>query len=205
MAKNIKHVGRLKNTQRRVIVVFREVPEDENFCLVVDTDALPDWMHDDVINAVETPGAQASANFYEYAQRTVFTDGSNMLNTLHKTNRLSKQPTDNVVMTPNSSVKIGLDELNTIIREQTGGEPAVKEPDDQLKMANKSTDTTARAAQPAKTDIVDNTDMAKNMLTQAETFAQEAERLREEAYSLDPALKPKRGKKALPKKAAVTE
>jgi hypothetical protein len=205
MAKNLKHVGKLKNSQRRVIVVFREIPEDEDFCLVVDTDALPDWMHDDMINAVESPGAQASANFYEYAQRSIFTDGSNMLQTLHNSRRLSRQPTNNVIMTPNSSVKIGLDELNTIIREQNGGAPAVNKPEDELELATKTLDKGSRAAKPAANVVVDDGAIAQNMLAQAETFAQEAERLREQAYSLDPSLKPKRGKKVAPKKAVVTE
>lgn len=205
MAKNLKHVGKLKNSQRRVIVVFREIPEDEDFCLVVDTDALPDWMHDDMINAVESPGAQASANFYEYAQRTIFTDGSNMLQTLHNSRRLSRQPTNNVIMTPNSSVKLGLDELNNIIREQNGGAPAVNKPEDELEMATKTLDKGSRAAKPAANAVADDGAIAQNMLAQAETFAQEAERLREQAYSLDPSLKPKRGKKVAPKKAVVTE
>ena len=65
---NIKHVGQVINTQKRVIVVFREIPDEPESCLVVDTDAAPDWMHDDLITAVESNGAQASANFYEYAQ-----------------------------------------------------------------------------------------------------------------------------------------
>ena len=114
MSRNIKHVGQIVNTQKRCVVVFRELPDDPNQCLVVDTDALPDWMHDNVINASESPGAQASANFYEYAERSVMSDGTNMLQTLHKTGRLMKTPTDNVKMTPNNAVSIGLTELNNI-------------------------------------------------------------------------------------------
>ena len=49
---NIKHVGKLSNTGKKVVVVFRELPDDPENCLVVDTDALPDWFHDDIINAV---------------------------------------------------------------------------------------------------------------------------------------------------------
>ena len=52
MSRNIKHVGQILNTQKRCVVVFRELPDDPTNCLVVDTDALPDWMHDDV-NASE--------------------------------------------------------------------------------------------------------------------------------------------------------
>ena len=200
MARNIKHVGQLINSQRRVIVVFREIPDEPTHCLVVDTDALPDWMHNDIINAVESPGAQSSANFYEYAQRTVFTDGSNMLQTLHAAKRLSKQPTSNVMMTPNTSAKIRLDELNNLIREQNGDQPAVTDvpPENELGMATKKTPSKSEA--PA---VISEEDIAKNMLAQAEQFSAEAERLREEAYALSPGLKKStRGRK---KAVATTE
>jgi len=130
MTTNIKHVGKLANTGKRVVVVFRELPDEPDQCLVVDTDALPDWFHDDVINAVESPGAQASPNFYEYAQRTVFTDGTNMLQSLHSTGRLMKTPTDNVSMTPNNSSKV-LDEVvsfPTVARFSINSAPVRKEP-----------------------------------------------------------------------------
>lgn len=204
---NIKHVGHIKNTQKRVVVVFRELPGDPDHCLVVDTDALPDWMHDNIITAVESPGAQQSANFYEYAQRTVFSDGSNMLSTLHTQGKLQKQATSNIVMTPNNSVSIALNELNDLIREQTGGAPVVKPDDDQLGVASSdaakraTSNSIANSANKVKTDVVDNTDIAKNMLSQAEQFRAEAERLTAEAYDMAPSLKPARGRK---KAAQVT-
>lgn len=212
MSRNIKHVGQLINTQKRCVVVFRELPEEADQCLVVDTDALPDWMHDDVINAVESPGAQASANFYEYAQRSVLTDGSNMLQSLHKTGRLLKTPTDNVKMTPNSSVSIGLTELNNIIREQTGGKPVVKAPDDEVTMAGKDLSTKEKItesyveAEPVQTSVqaapdavLDPQELAKSLLAQAKTFEQEAKDLKKQAYEMAPNLKPG------PKKAAVAD
>lgn len=203
----MKHVGQIKNTQKRVVVVFRELPGDENSCLVVDTDALPDWMHDNVISAVESPGAQQCANFYEYAQRTVFSDGTNMLNTLHAQKRLSKHATSNIVMTPNNSVKLPLNELNDLIREQTGGKPVVSPDDSQLGVA--SSDAARKPQAPATTQkqaeaIVDNASIAQNMLSQAEQFRAEAERLTNEAYEMDPSLKPKRGRKKSASKAEET-
>ena len=206
---NMKHVGHIKNTQKRVVVVFRELPGDPDHCLVVDTDALPDWMHDNIITAVESPGAQQSANFYEYAQRTVFSDGNNMLSTLHTQGKLQKQATSNIMMTPNNSVSIALNELNDLIREQTGGAPVVKPDDDQLGVA--SSDAAKRATSnsitestaTAKADVVDNTDIAKNMLAQAEQFRAEAERLTAEAYEMEPSLKPTRGRKKATSKATA--
>ena len=49
----------------------------------------------------KVPGAQASPNFYEYAQRSMFTDGSNMLQTMNARNLLQKVRTDNIMMTIN--------------------------------------------------------------------------------------------------------
>lgn len=197
MARNIKHVGQLINTQRRVVVVFREVPDEPQNCLVVDTDALPDWMHDDVINAVESPSAQAAANFYEYAQRSVFTDGSNMLQTMHNRGLLMKVATDNVMMLPNSEVKIRLDELNTIIREQSPEANEIKAPEDQVQMAGKDTTEAATAAPATSTEpeVQDETSIAKTLLAQAKTFEAEAKNLKEQAYEMAPQLKPGRKKK----------
>jgi L-lactate utilization protein LutC len=196
---NIKHVGQVINTQKRVIVVFREIPDEPESCLVVDTDAAPDWMHDDLITAVESNGAQASANFYEYAQRSVFTDGSNMLTTLHEQGRLNKHPTKNIAMTPNNSVSVNLAELNTMIATETGGAPVVVPDDTEFGNAGMDAvpDINAIAqATPEAEAVIDDGDLAKNMLAQAEGFLAEAETLKAQAYDLDPSLKPKRGRPA---------
>lgn len=194
---NLKHVGQIINTQRKCVVVFREVPNEEDNCLIVDTDALQDWMHDDIINAVQSAGAQASANFYEYAQRTVLTDGANMLQALHARGLLRKQKTSNVMMTPNRSAQIRLDELNNIIREQNGGKASVTPPTDQMELAGKQQTKAAPATTtPAAEGVIDDAALAKNMLSQAEQFLAEAARLQEQAYEMDPSLKPsKRGRK----------
>ena len=204
---NIKHVGQIINTQRRCVVVFREVPDEPDQCLVVDTDALQDWMHDDVVNAVEAPGAQASPNFYEYAQRTMFTDGSNMLQTMNARNLLQKVSTSNIMMTPNQTSQVKLSELNDIIREQSGGAPVVApELMAEADMQGKDTSPVVteaveaeQASAPAPTvapadGVMGDEDVAKGMISQAEYFEGEAKRLREEAYALDDNLRPKRGR-----------
>lgn len=198
---NTKHVGQIVNTQRRCVVMFRELPNEPTNCLIVDTDSLPDWMHDDVINAVNSPGAQASANFYEYAQRTMFADGSNMLQALHKRGLLVKQPTNNIKMVPNATVAIRLDELNAIIAEQNGGKAVVEPPKDPLALgvAGKQVNT-GTAAAPANTGVIDDQQIAQGMLSQAQQFEAEAKRLREEAAALAPALVKS---KARPKKAVT--
>lgn len=190
MSMNIKHVAKT-HTGKKCVVVFRELPDEPHNCLVVDTDALPDWMHDDIMNAVESPGAQQSTDFYAYAERTVLTDGTNMLQALHKTGRLQKVPTDTITMTPNNSVSVGLTEINNIVREQNGDKPVVTPPTDQVEMAGKTMDVMESAATPTTSNegITDN-DLAKQFLAQAKGFETEAKSLKAQAYELAPGLKP---------------
>jgi hypothetical protein len=191
---NLKHVGQLINTQKRCVVMFREIPDDESNCLIVDTDSLVDWMHDDVINAVESPGAQSSIDFSEFAQRRTMTDGTNMLQALHAKGLLQKQRSANVMMTPNRETQIRLDELNNLIRSQQGAEAL-------------PTDTTPPvAATDATTPVdgaLDDVSIATNMIVQAKQFEDEAATLRESAYALSPELKPKRGRPAAKKTPAT--
>ena len=53
----IKHVGRLKANQRKVIVAYRVIPGDKEAesALVVDTASLADADHDTLIKTVESP------------------------------------------------------------------------------------------------------------------------------------------------------
>ena len=191
MATNIKHVGKLSNTGKKCVVVFRELPDEPDQCLVVDTDALPDWMHDDIINAVEAPGAQASTNFYEYAERTVLTDGTNMLQSLHSTGRLMKTPTDNVSITPNNAIAVGLTEINNIVREEAGeGATVVAPPTDQVTLAGKDTSTIVEDVTTTKEDGLSDTELAKQFLAQAKGYETEAKALKAQAYELAPGLKP---------------
>ena len=172
--------------------MFREIPDDESNCLIVDTDSLVDWMHDDVINAVESPGAQSSIDFSEFAQRRTMTDGTNMLQSLHAQGKLQKQETSNVMMTPNRETQIRLDELNDLISGQKGKQTTEDSVEPTTSTVEESTDD----------GIMNDTVIAANMIAQAKQYEDEAATLRESAYALSPELKPKRGRPAA-KKAAT--
>ena len=130
--KAIKHVGRLINTDKRIVVVFRNVPGEPQNCLVTDTEALPDWIHDGLINAVESIEAQSTGELYDYLSRSMFSDGSIMLDSLHTRGLLQKQKTENVMMTPNANTTIRLDQLNEMIEsaksENKVAQSVLKEP-----------------------------------------------------------------------------
>lgn len=213
---NIKHVGQVSNTGLKCIVVFREiydehgnVQEPDN-CLVVETERLPDMEHDDIVRVVESPTAQESNEFYTVAHRSMFSDGINMLVKLNNRGYLKKYPTDQIMMTPNSSTSIKLSEINEIIRKQNTG---MSEGDIANSMVN-DTDKPPRTSTTANLDptqtidqavdtgesAMDDTALAQSMLDQASTYELEVNRLREEAYAMAPDLKPKRGR---PKKATA--
>lgn len=117
---NLKHVGRIKGTGKKVLVAFRTLPGDAYSCLVLPTENLPDEYHNAVINLVESPAAQQSYEFAEALDRTQFPDGSRMLPFLHANGRLVKVSTSEVEMTPVIGASILLSELNQLIAEQRG-------------------------------------------------------------------------------------
>lgn len=116
----LKHVGRIKDTGKKVLVAFRTLPGEAGSCLVIPTESLDDAYHNAIINLVESPASQSSYEFAEALDRTQFPDGSRMLPSLHAKGKLIKVNTSQVEMLPQPGVSILLSELNQIIAEQRG-------------------------------------------------------------------------------------
>ena len=211
---NMKHVGRVSNTGLKCIVVFREMYDengkvtDPNHCLIVETERLPDMEHDDIVRVVESNTAQESAEFFNVAQRNKFSDGTNMLSKLSRMGYLKKYPTNQIDLTPNSSTAIKLSEVNMVLTKQASGmsdadiaNAMVDDTDSPPRNhTNLSQTQTVNEAVNTTEQALDDSALAQNMLDQADTYEQEVKRLREEAYSMAPDLKPKRGR---PKKATA--
>lgn len=117
---DIKHVGRVRASGRKCLVVFRTLPGDAFNCLVVLTENLGPGYHDALINLVESNAGQAAFEFADVLNRNIFSDGTNMLQSLHVQGLLTKFPTDQIEITPNSSSSIVLSDLNQLIAEQQG-------------------------------------------------------------------------------------
>ena len=187
-----RHVGKIKSTSQRCLVVFRQVPDEPESCLVTVTDSLPDRYHSDIVNGVESISAQQELEFATYAARTPLSSGENMLSWLHGQGRLQKISCDDVTMLPAPNQTISLKELNehldTIKKENEPAKvppPTVSEPAD------------VTSSGSAMGDV----QIAKNLLNQALTWEKEVARLREQAYSLVPKLKPKEDKPKRTKKS----
>jgi hypothetical protein len=104
-----------------------------------------------------------------------------MLETLHGKRLLQKVPSKNVMLTPNKQTAIRLSDINKLIREQKGTKPQTTEIVDDPKISQ----NTAQA-------MLDRAAMLEKQIADLES---EAMRLREDAFALDPTLKPvKRGR-----------
>lgn len=121
----IKHVGR--HGDRKVAIVFREIPGEEHMCLVVYTETLPVAMHDALMRAIESPTSQTAENLGDALFRELFSDGRPMLQTFHSEGMLKKVQTKQIVVTPNPSSHVNLEEMNEILRKMKLGESAVRE------------------------------------------------------------------------------
>lgn len=181
----LNHVGKMKNNNAKVIVVFRTLPGDSDSALVIGTNALNDSYHDTIINLVQSQECQQSAEISEIFNVRKFPDGSNILQWLHVNNHLKKVPTSNVIMTPTTQERdqLPLDELNRLLAEQKG-----------IDVADLAVHDSSQPA-PKKKESTETTDSAgfdltpEEMRSRADALFKQAQELRKQADKLDPPKK----------------
>ena len=120
----IKHIG--KHGDRKVAIVFREVPGEEHMCLVIYPEVLPVSMHDSIMRVIESDMGQAADSLGDVLFRSMNTNGQPILQTLHAEGMLKKVQTRQITVTPNANSHVNLEEMNSIIREMKTGEAAIK-------------------------------------------------------------------------------
>ena len=188
----MKHVGRIVNTRRRVLVAYRTLPGDPNSALCVMTESLPASEHDDLMKLVESAAGQEENELATAMARSYLTDGRQMLQAFHLTGMLRKIPTNEVEMVPDRNNTINLAELNEIIAQQKG----VSIEDLAIKPDTSPEQTQAEAAPesaPApQNDVLDDEDLAKQYRSQADALYKEAAELRRKAEDLVPTKKSKK-------------
>jgi hypothetical protein len=192
----LRHVGKIGD--RKIAVVFREVPGEDHMALAVYTESLNRHIHDPLMKCIESDIGQNSENLADALNRTHTNDGKIILQVLHKEGLLKKVQTNQVVMTPSPSTQIKLDELNKILDEMKQGEEAVQrlaEMDQSLglqsskqvaqRMRNKeAAKTTPPVGVPDVPGILGDTALANNLKQQAARMEAEAKGLLAESARL---------------------
>jgi hypothetical protein len=214
----IKHIG--KNGDRKVAVIFRQIPGDDHMCLVIYPDLLPTHMHDPLMKVLESPVGQQAEELADALHRNLFPDGRNMLSALHNERMMKRVRTDQVLMTPNQRSTVKLNELNKILNEMKTGADAVRrmaEIDGAAGLvdpkAKRAAEKAFKASQHQATEPVskpstgylaapidgalDDKTIAANMLAQAKRMEAEAKsaiaeaaRMKKEAEKMFPSVRP---------------
>jgi hypothetical protein len=189
---NIKHVGRLKNNKRRLVVPYRTIPNDPYHCLVVFVDTLSADEHDSLMRVTESAAGQSAYELAEVMDRTFLSDGRNMLVGFYKTGKLQKIATADVEMIPNATSALGLDELNKLIADQRG----ISLEDLSIKSGETKTDPAPVAEVPAEPVVapvepapLTDEDLARKYRSDADRLSKEAANLRRMAEDLVPTKK----------------
>lgn len=229
----LKHVGR--HGDRKVAIIFREIPGEEHMCLVIYPDVLPTHIHDSVMRVIESPAGQQENTLANALHRNLLTDGRVILEALHREGMMKKVPTNAVIMTPTPSSSVKLDELNRLVKEMESGEearkrmseldanqgivdPAVKREQEREFKRRRLEEEAARANQglpPVQADssnALDDKSLAANMVAQAKKMEAEAKgliaeaaRMKKEAERMFPGVVPVDAAPAAPAATAVEE
>lgn len=198
----LRHVG--KHGDRKVAIIFREVPGEPHMCLVTYTELLNQHIHDPMMKCIESDIGQSSESLADALNRTYTKDGKPILQVLHAEGQLKKVNTELIVMTPQPNARIKLNELNSILNEMKLGEDAVKklaEMDKSMGMQSPG-DVARRMRGDKNVNVPQNTSnpqgalgdnqLANNLRQQAQRMAAEAkgllaesDRLLKEASSMD--------------------
>lgn len=182
----MRHVAKIANTDQRCVVAFLQIPNREDHALVIPTDNLPPRMEQAVMDVLKTPEGQNEENFAVALSRRLMPDnGQNIFEALHTQNRLMAVPVDQVLMLPmpNQPIKLSniLEQMGRLPSQETKGlldEYATNKFNPHVN--NQQVNATERSR-----------DTARNLLIQAEMLEADARRKREEAYSIDPSMRPK--------------
>ena len=176
---HLKHLGYNSKSKRKYVVVFRELPNDTDHALVVDTGTLLDRYHDGLMSAIESLEAQANNDCYDVLNRKYFFDGESILQTLHKKNWLIKVPVEDIILTPSPSKQITLVEHNQNLKNVT---QSLAPAPDVAELQRPS------APQGELTEEQERKGQARNLIIQAQLMEEEARKKRVQAEQLSPGI-----------------
>ena len=189
----MKHVG--KHGDRKVCVLFREVPGEDHMCLIIYPETIQVVWQDTIQKVIESDVGQQAEQLADALHRSFLPDGRPILETLHAERMIKKVRTGDIIMTPTNASSIRLDELNKMLNEMKLGDAAIKKMADndasrgmvapEVKRAAEAAYKLEQAAKAAKANpnfvatpvlradqnnALSDRDIAANMLAQAKSM-----------------------------------
>lgn len=209
MSEITKHVGMINNTGKKCAVAFLQIPGKTTHALVIDTEALPERIHDPLMSLIRSSEAQQVKNLGEVLGRRMMPDtGRTVLEELHTYGYLQPQPVENISLfpRPNASINLAamLDAMGRL--EKEADEKALGNVTKTEEITEVNLDTTSVESLNKITENVSGEDavgIATSMLAQADLMIMDANALKEKAYVIAPSLRPK--VTHTPKKTVIKE
>ncbi|MEM5877668.1 MAG: hypothetical protein QXF12_02185 [Candidatus Aenigmatarchaeota archaeon] len=185
----LKHTGQVINTGKRCVILLLELPERPGYCLIAETDSLPERIHDPLMNILKSNEAQNAKNLLEVLYRRIMPDtGRNFLLELHNLGYLRAEPADNIYIMPRNNIRV---KASDVIRELKKIEGIKENEVNYTETVSSETVEKNLNLYEENLNVSDsekNIEIAKNILIQAKMLEEDAKRLREKAYKLAPSL-----------------
>lgn len=197
-----RHVGTCGD--KRVAIIIQD-PQATHEVHVIDTDALPDPYHQNLMDMIMRPEAQASKWLGEYLHRQMFFDGTNALRRLYEMGWITQVPVTSVYLTPRPNQRISLaeelgiivdavattqqDQYNPLVKQHVDTQPATTDQYDaivQQEQAKLDGGVHNQHAENLRGDVTENNRLvAANLLAEADMLDAEARNKRTMAAQYD--------------------
>ncbi len=103
-----KHVG--KYNDKKCVVVL-QLPEEPHLVHIVDTESLPQQIHQNLMDIINLPESQAAQWLGDVLNRRMLSDGTNALRSLYERNYVLQVPVTLVTLCPRPNINVPLTEV----------------------------------------------------------------------------------------------
>lgn len=180
-----RHIAKILNTDQRCVVVLMQIPGREDHALVTYIDSLPPRYEQTIMSLLESSEGQAEEQFHTILDRRIMPDtGKTVLRSLHEGQMLTPVPISNIAMMPRPNMPFPLVDVLRQMNRDVPNQPNTTQLDEVNKFNQHIINQQADG-------VEQKTGVATNLLIEAQMLESDARRKREQAYTLNPALRPK--------------
>ena len=185
-----KHVGKVKSTDKRCVVVFMQLPDNKHKALIIDVEALQPRYEQILLAVVDSAeGQQENDLAAAMARRTVQETGRTVLEEFHNLGLMRTEPISNIIMMPRPNTPFPLVDILEQLGRLSDAVVAPVVENDNSEVKYNPIVSNMNAADEEKRQ-----QMAMNFIAEADMLDQEAAKKREQAYQYAPELRPKQRK-----------
>lgn len=184
-----KHVGKIKSTDQRCVVVFMQLPDDKEKALIINVESLAPRYEQLLLEVVDSAEGQQEKDLANaMARRLVPETKRTIIEEFHARGLMRAEPIDNIIMMPRPNTPFPLRDILSSIGalDPVAAETQELVQEDVSKVKYNPVQANMQAA-----DADQRAQMARNMLMEADMLLAEANKKREQAYQYAPHLRPK--------------